>query len=393
MWSNHRTDGAGDRVGPIVTWGDVDTMANHFESANEVPSAGGIDTYLANNLQAVPVERYNEFNTTFAASSARAEAAAVEREEMKAAKKEKTKGNKLAKVEKMLDDLADLILINFRDIAMKRLKSKSFEHKSAKMTTTPCICLETPFIKDLLNPYILTPSKMKKKILKELADTINEKLCMIAEKNLLTFEFLSDSDPFEAALKQYFGEKLPDLAALFELGKRSSYQTSTDGSRIHVNKVTAQFFSFLENDQSLGALAYLVDDNMSFTLLTTEPFATASRSDTSLVDSTLESVAKDVWRRCLRETGDDSDERFGKAYVASQEYFRDALAAFDEYSTWLVEKYGEDEEAKRNYLIENVFGNTTSWGGGVSWGPLLKKDFETLHKYQTSSWTYRNRFG
>lgn len=196
-------------MGPIVTWDNIDEMCNHFEGVAELNN--GIDNYLTTNLSALAISRYNDFNETFTDMQQRAEVAVHEREQNKRAKKEKTKENKMAKAKKMLDDLTALIDESFRSFATKRVENRRFKDAGARISDTPSIHLETPFINSLLKPYIITPSKMKKKTMKELAETINMKLRMIASKNLLAMNYLSDSNPFEKGVKQFLRETLPNL--------------------------------------------------------------------------------------------------------------------------------------------------------------------------------------
>ncbi len=65
LWSEHRTDERGERVGPIVAWDDVDRICNYFRSVNEVMDGGWIDEYLVTNLNAPSIESYDEFNAAF----------------------------------------------------------------------------------------------------------------------------------------------------------------------------------------------------------------------------------------------------------------------------------------------------------------------------------------
>ena len=123
----------------------------------------GIDSYLASNLHAPAREMYNDFNNTYTGMQERAQRVVREKAEMAKARKAKTKENKAVKAQKIVDDLTALLDEPFRECAMKHAKNQAIESSSAKLTKTPCICLECPFIDDMLKQYILSPSKATKK--------------------------------------------------------------------------------------------------------------------------------------------------------------------------------------------------------------------------------------
>ncbi len=347
LWSEHRTDGTGERVGPIVAWDDVDRLCNHFHSANEVVDDARIDEYLVRNLNAPPIESYCEYNDAFADAQRRAEAAAQERYESARAKKAKTKDGKRAKAEKMLVDLSALIDEPFREIAMKRKPNPSFSLSGVQISKTPCIVLETTFIDDLLRPYIITPSKMNKRTLSELAVTINGKLRLITDTNFLNMDYLSESNQFEAALKNYLREMLPDVNELF---------------RVVRHRINNRLFKFLQAGEWMEAAGYLMNDNLSHMLLTIEPTAEIARSTTAYDNSVLKKIADTVWYECLKNEESVSifKERYSRAFDASQEMFGDTIAALDEFYEWLVEQHPDrtrmwatnrrDRAADRLYL-------------------------------------------
>ena len=347
LWSEHRTDGSGERVGPIVAWDDVDRLCNHFRSADKVLDDVGIDEYLMTFLDAPPIESYDEFNDTFTDAQRSAEAAAQERYESARLKKAKTKDAKRANVEKMLVDLSAMIEEPFREIVMKRGPNPSF-HSGAQISKTPCILLETTFIDGMLRPYIITPSKMNKRTLSELAVTINGKLRLIISSNLLDMDYLLESDPFEAALKNYLREMLPDVNALFSSvwGRRNIFRGS--------QRINDRFFNCLQAGDLTEAVCCFIYYNFGPMLLTMEPSAQIARS-TSYDNSTLKSIADMVWCNCLEkeksrgrgslstlrnEVGlgwmDEEDwlnlqwaerfERYRRAFNASQEIFGEVVA-------------------------------------------------------------------
>lgn len=408
MWSHHRTDLSGERVGPIVAWGDVDRIERHFQSAEEMTSEA-IDNYLASHLNAPSVERYDEFNTTFTAMVQRAERAAEERVERAAAKKDQTKITKAAKAEKICVDLTPLIDESFRGFAMKRAVNPWFQSKGAKLSTVPSICLETSFIDALLKPYVITPSKMKKKVLVELAETINGKLRMIDQKGILAFEFLTDEDPFEKALKAYLRDKLPSVQALFDVRKiRVRRATTAGGSDCYTNHVSPEFISLVESDKLFEAVAYMIGD-ISPVLLTVEPSKSAAAGATKYDESALSKLAEYSWTSSLHKLkcdersrlcmGDnkregEQEEEGGKkseakslkllykeAFDESQDAFVDILSGLDEYFTWLSQNHPADTEIRFKRQVTNALER----GHNVFWTShpleqIRKRDFGAMNQ-------------
>ncbi|KAL7426484.1 hypothetical protein ACHAXM_000498 [Skeletonema potamos] len=264
FWSEHRSGMTGEKVGPIVTWGDVDDLCNYYdklkaaavakeaavaastsgsaiastavatadkegeeedeEDAPSLTNGEWIERYLAKNLNAPPKEDYEEFNETFTNTVLIAERVSREREELKKSKRDDKKQSKVAKVEKMLDDLTALIDEPFRQYAMKVHGKESYLKDSAS-TTRPCLSLETSFINTWLEPYIKSPSKMTKKAMKEMAEKINVELRRI--EKLLEMDFLSDDDEFEAAAKSSFSSKYLDDSGLKKMATKAWHQTNT----------------------------------------------------------------------------------------------------------------------------------------------------------------------
>ena len=382
LWSQHRTDLSGERIGSIVTWGDIDQMCNHFtNNAEAMTGEEGLDHYLATNLNALPIDRYSEFNDTFTAMKAKADAAVIEREQNKKVKKETTKQKKKASVEKILADLTLLIDESFREVAMQSGENDSFNRESAKMSDTPSYRMETAFIDTLLRPYILTPSKMKKSTLKEIAATINEKLRLITNKNLLSMDFLSDTDPFKKALKQHIREKLPDMQTLFSI-KRSSWSNE--------NQITDTFISCLEGDNLLGAVGFVLEHDIGQVLLNVEgsPAASAAQeAASSYEDDTLSVLAKQVWSECLGryfppEKLKEIMKHYVQAFEASQKMFVDLLYKLNEYYDWLLEKHKSEERSafQRKNAASNLY-----------FDMIGKRDFEALDERQRWAWERHER--
>ena len=268
MWQHPKTDISGEKLGPICTFGDVDRMFNHEESA---------DDYIMNILQAPAEDEYKEFNETFDENKIRAKQAMVEREKKKTAASEKRKTNKKVKLDKMILDLQLLINERFSEAALKRRDLPSAKANRASVR------FDFPFIQGLMEPYLISPSKIRKSTLKAIADKINAKLQMIHERHFLNLEFLSANDPFEAALKRNFSDDLLDFDSV---GSRFRQMHWRDDN---------MFFDLLENNKVTAALAELYDDrDFSCILLP----ADVEDEEQLLL---LERLASTVWQRKLRD--------------------------------------------------------------------------------------------
>ena len=377
FWSECRSDASGERVGPIVTWGDVDDLCGYYDDLKaaaaakeaaaiaaaavadssavesgdeeeEPPSLNNgewIDYYLTKNLNAPPKESYVEFNHTFTHTVAMAERIHQEREELKKSKRDDKKQIKVAKVEKMLDDLKALIDEQFRERAIKTYgKEKYLKHG---MSTSQCMSLETPFIDSWLKPYIKSPSKMTKKAMKEIAEKINVALALI--EKLLQMDFLSDDDVFEAAAKTYLRECFPNVAALYTC--ESSYLGD-------VNRMNDSFLALVQGDRFFAALCYLERNDLSPILLVTEPSASLVEASKYLDETSLKTLAKKAWGQKtpsmfeLRDAEDDSWA--AEAFSAGHEFFSAAMAKIDNYGTWLEAEGKLDEEDSRKAVLNDL---------------------------------------
>ena len=378
-----------------VIWENVDSICNNITAA----TASAIDSYLTNTLDVPPVSAYAEFNSVYTSMQQRAADAIVEREEAKAAKQGDAKVAKLSKAKKMLEQLTALIDPAFRGFATKHSECTSFK-RDGSSSAGQCINLEVDFINDLLKPYIVAPSKMKKKIMSDVAGTINSKLQMIAEKNLVEMEFLSDTDPFEKELKQYIRDQLPNVEAVYTVSRKESYEKG-----IYKNtRLDNRFFTLLEEGKCFDAIVYLIGlrKDVGQVLLAVEPSASVSNTATDYDDETVQNIADVAWSVCIEKEMPpswrvDPEEakakkeeplkvRYGKAFTASQEMFASVFAALGEYDEWLLEKY-PDEEDRRAYQRNNAV--QKGWGAERSLEQTLKKDFDELDKASEYRWNRR----
>lgn len=107
MWSDHRTV-AGERVGPIMAWEDIDGAVEYMEDSDE--SAGDyiqkIDEYIDEELRAPAVAEYEEFNRAYLNAKAyledtteRAEREKSERKRVREERKRKREAEQQVKEE------------------------------------------------------------------------------------------------------------------------------------------------------------------------------------------------------------------------------------------------------------------------------------------------------
>mmetsp|Transcript_12065 Transcript_12065/g.17324 ORF Transcript_12065/g.17324 Transcript_12065/m.17324 type:complete len:572 (+) Transcript_12065:75-1790(+) len=384
FWKENRSDACGERVGPLVTWGDVDALCGYYDQlkaaavAKEAAEAAAADTddkedgddqeekeeeeappslnngewidyYLTKNLNAPPKEEYVEFNHTFTNTVEMAKRISREREVLKKSKRDDKMQIKVAKVEKMLDDLKALIDEPFRELAIKTYGKERYLQNGR--STEQCLFLETPFIDSWLKPYIKSPSKMNKKVMKEMAEKINVELHRI--EKLLEMDFLSDDDDFEAAAKSYLRECFPNVEALY---------SCVGGSPSHkCNLMDDEFLVLIQNDRFFGALSYLKRNDLSPILLVTEPSASLVQASTNLEESSLKMLAKKAWlhKRVSKDTEDDS--WLAGAFATGHEYFGAVMTKIDNFVLWLEAEGKLDEDTRETFLNEYVQYYTSSF--------------------------------
>ena len=397
FWLGHRTDVSGESIGPLAIWDDVDNLCEYYDklkadaaakeaaavaaaaesAASNAANAAAVATvddneeeeeeeeeappslnngewiehYLTKNNNAPPKSDYAEFNDAYTTTLETAERVLVEREELKKSKRDNKMQVKLEKVEKMLEDLRALLDEPFRERLLTYGKESYLKRGSS---TSQCMSMETPFIDTLLAPYIKSPSKMTKKKMKEMAETINAELGRI--EKLLDLDFLSDDDEFEAAAKAFLRECFPSNEELY---------VKTDFSR-QKNGMDDVFLRLVQGGHSFGALCYLRDNDLSPVLLVTEPSASLAQASKHLDETVLKHLAKRAWwreRPSLYSTRDlEDDSWLAKAFTAGHEYFGAAMTKVDNFGKWLEVqgKFGEkvDEDARASFLNDIV---KSSW--------------------------------
>jgi len=231
-----------EKIVPLATFQDVDRM---YEYARRSHS---LDEYMKKALDAPVEDNYRAFNVSSQKIEERAKQVDKEREKKMEASKERKKRNKIVKIDKMIIDLAEMLYEPYRAVALKKHELRHF--RGAKISKLPVVRFEIPFVNELLEEYAVTPSKIRKKGLVEIAKTINSKLSLITDKRFLELRFLSEDDPFEAGINDHFCETITDLESLLT-------QIRVDG----------YFIELLGKDQLISSLSYFESDDLSFLLM------------------------------------------------------------------------------------------------------------------------------
>ncbi|KAL7467478.1 hypothetical protein ACHAXS_007725 [Conticribra weissflogii] len=365
-----KSDVIGESIGPIVTLEDIDEMVVHSD---------GFDDYITTVLGAPERDAYNEFTLAFEEIEGVVngiilgkETAKLERKRLKQERSDTNTTKKHESIDKMLGDLTELIDEPFREITLKReLLSAPSKRRYAKM--------HVPFVDDVLEPYILAPSKARKKVLKEVADEINSKFQMILDKDFLSLSFLSDEEPFESRLKHFFrgniGPSLSDLVN-FKMENHSNDK---------VCRVTSEFLSLIDNDKFVEALNHLAE-GLHFVLF--HDFRERGHPSSSYLTRDLEyqnKFSRYVWQKELEvQKGEEGADLYKSAFVTLHFKFKDLWYSILNYESWM----NEDNQPgyMRKYLLETSYHFERN--GDYM---LLTESFHSLCDEQWDFWRYERR--
>jgi hypothetical protein len=345
--------------------------ANHAAArkaeSDALASNDWIDQYLA-NLGAPPKEEYAEFIEAYTDITERAQRIAREKEEKKRDNRAKKEQNRIATIDKFVADVTAFIDEAFRERAME----KSFSTFKTFVT---------PYVDDLMRPYLRSVTSIKKNTPKELANEINELLRGLEQ--LLAMDFLSDDDAFETAAKAFFLESFPSVEAFFTKEQHYSY-----------NRIDSEFSGLLKEGHFFKALSTLKAYDLSPILLATEPSASLAQSAAYLDASSLKRLAQRAWKKHWEFLKKEAfvPAKNTQAFQESHNYFGEVLTKLDGYSTWLEAKRASaksEEELriwrtvdKRKSMIEDIANGydlrTFSYF-------MEHDDFELMYKYQTDA--------
>ena len=342
-------------------------VAGRLAEANALSNIEWIDRYLTDTLGAPPVEEYSEFIEAFADITDRARRIAREKENIKRDKRVKKQENRRAATDKFLADVTALIDEPFREKAVER-SSSSYK------------TFVTPFVEDLMSPYLRAVSSIKKNTSTELAKEINTFLRSLDE--LLAMNFLSDDDAFESAAKAFFVESFPNMDAVFNA--RSYYSS---------NRLDSNFRGFMKENRFFKALCYLKEYDLSPMILATEPSASLAKASNYLNESSLKRVAQRAWKKhfdFLKTEESFDSAKNTRGFQETHNYFGQVLAKLDEYSTWLdakreAAKSEEELRVWQNRSDRAMLQDVANGYDSRSFSYFMAHDFELMFKYQTDS--------
>jgi hypothetical protein len=279
----------GELCGPIVTLFDIEHMINISASEESMKS----------NLP--PEENYKEFVQAYDDSQEEAKAAEkyrlVKKERARTEAAERRKRNSLqvvSKVEDLLDE-------PWREFALSHTET-GFTGKS------PCLAFKSALCGQLMNEFVISPSKAKKSIIKEIADKMNRCFQSISERQLLEFSFLSDEDPFEAALKRYCLGHFPDIKSV-----------------ILCPRADRQFFEMVAEGEILDATDALFSAHPAELLLSVDPYLD-------------QDFAENVWSYELNRCQEESCKRrmFSSVFAASVKALKQLKPTVEEFCARIV---------------------------------------------------------
>jgi len=162
-------------IGPIARFEDVDGMA----------SSRDIERHLDNYLEARENDSSKEFVEAYDEINGRSYRVAKERCEIKCAKTEKKKGNKMNSINKMILKLQPRLDERWRDLATKFRKKRPYSIDQVSRRHA-LATFEVSFVDHKLRPFILSPSKMKKAFSMKLARKSTKFFSLFTTANFLT---------------------------------------------------------------------------------------------------------------------------------------------------------------------------------------------------------------
>merc|ERR1712232_1048865 len=194
---------------------------------------------------------------------------------------------------------------------------------------------------------------------KELAASINAKLQMLVDKQIITVNFLDDSNPYKAFLKERTPSSFDALhQAISETRKwMSSNPCMSPPSNMFPGALSTEFLEHVESDNLISALGLWVRD-FSPVLMTTEPtasLATASKFDAEF----LGKFGKIVWEDTVRygtfylgsSLKNKTDAFFLDALEKAHAAFGERLPLFDRYESFIKTKYKDSKDERLDEMI------------------------------------------
>lgn len=270
MLSRRLTLQNGERVGPLAIFGDIDKMVSSR------PKNMTVDEYIQKNLQTLSdtEDAYREFDQIYKDTMDRVKQVQREREQKRVEAKQKSSERKMANIEKMIAKLGDgLVKLGMKssDVqAILKTKAIKFRYGTA-VSKQPKVRFDLVFINDMMEEYVIAPSKIRKNHYETIVSTIKEKIDLIISPDFLSLGFLSDDDDFEAALKAHLGNGFSDIASLLNLKIDCNlvYFARRSGTDVPIasSRMNEKFFTLLAKEQFIDAIDHLHYNDLSMLLL------------------------------------------------------------------------------------------------------------------------------
>lgn len=329
LWREPLVSSSKEKIGPIVSFQDIDSIA---------AGCGTIEDYLATKLHAPSLQAYAEFQTNFRIAKKRAILLSKYRQHEEGKRRmslEKKREDRKTKVKTFCAAVAAKMNEPWGESALlhERYKTAKRGHAFVKF--------RSPIVNDIMEPYVTAPSKMTWSAVVNVAARINQAFLPLAESGFLMFDFLSDEDDFELALKLHLKTTYPDLSAL-----------------MRAIEVDDLFFEGLISGKLLETTVERVEHSDLGCLLIQENEATPQY---------LRDLASTLWSFKLRDQL-KGEKRYHKAYAASRAVWREARAAIEEFYVWLSDDVPIEECSALSDVCNNY--------GSLEF--LLQRDFDAI---------------
>jgi hypothetical protein len=263
----------------------------------------------------------------------------------------------------------------------------------ASVEAEPCkdngaVIFKNKFVDNLLMPYMIAPSKMKKTILSELGEEINIKFEKVA--TFLTYDFLSEDNPFQSKLKALVSQNLSTLKLIEE-----------------TERFDCTFFDLLGKGKLNDALAHIYRYDFAFVLLPSDqqkkyvinPYYSSKKlfNTSRLAKFAFYVVDKKLLKQTIdsgeQESSDEENVsitydrenlvgRWSTNFEAIEETFDKLKAGFFGYKNWLGARAKWKKKRPRWRVLLGHIG--CNWLEKSCIRSLIQSDFERVDDYLDS---------
>jgi hypothetical protein len=323
-----RLEHNGELWGPILTLGDIEHIMVHAPPAS-------VESLLGDLLP--PEEDYSAFVHAYEDSQKEAIAAAqarkVKKEKSRTDAAERRTRNALHVVSK----IQDLLEEPWKEFSLANTET-------GLMGKSPCLTFKSPLAEELMKTCVISPSKGKRTVIVEIANTMNRLLRTIHQRQLLEFLFLSQEDPLEEALKRYCLERFTDLKSVV-------FDPCAD----------RQFFELMEQNQMLQAAERLTSTHTNGVVL-------LLWADPQLQPD----FAKNVWDYEFNKCPPEVCKKCSKTFVASLLALESLKKTVEAFCIW----YASRGEPHPDYDLDQARGRILRDSNLLEF--LYVQDFEGL---------------